>query len=983
MGASLKERVCRASRRDDCPEHGSLLDAVSREGAIIMLAACLGLGCLTSSGGDVLAPEEVSMLAVPRMHVPPAIDGVVGSNEWREAVAISGPCSWDKHVLIPRPTTFFLAWDPEHIYLACRTYLKPGYKPHVPNGRSDGLAYVFDDGLELVLKPMGRNVTFDDAGAAYKFFLNCLGYVGDMTRLELGQQLKNWVPRFKTGARITDPGSAPDGGSWWEVEMSGSLADFNLKGKNSAGDEWRAMLGINHFPIFMQTRIPCIGSYFESECRGYTRLVLVDGKPAVQFIMDSLSNLVTAARASMTISAHNPAKTPADLTIEINVADAIVRQEKLRIPGGGRAEFSLDQNLPGSVTNGKLRVSASLGDMTLLRYVAAFTCGAFPHILAPAQPGNPTEFAFRAVFNPVRNLLEVKGDTYYLPDPAASESMSYTVRDAHGEVITSGTVTNKAEWYYRSLITLPPLKPGTNTVEARITLGDGSVLGPMTANFEKIDEAAAFPEWWGKRFGDVERVLPPFEPIRRATGGGDGIPTFSCWGRTYGVTASGLPHSLVSQGAQVLAAPARIVVKVNGREEKISLGPAVITDEKDWRVQFAGKAEGGGLTFEARGWLEQDGLVYTELTYAPKDGIPLTVDALRMEFPIAEADADCLLCIGPGNNFSSKTTMIIPKGKRGRLWSTLDTGRAGSGMTVGSFYPTVWIGNERRGFLWWADSDRGWFPDDGVPAHEAVREKYSDFASGGPTHGSGTVIVFRNNIIGKPVKVVGPRILAFSYMGTPQKPLQHGWRCWAATEDGTFGVPHRNVRKDSKTGELVNKGGRQKNWIHPASRYPEEWAAMWAEQKTNTLCLGYPGADAYARARLPFNPYAARKGIQWGHMSFTLHGYGEKSLERHLYRYFGAEWYDHQETWNETFTDYVMYLFSRAFKEGGVHSTYWDITFPILHANLIGGLAYELPDGRLQRGYNGWNIRRFFMRLHALAFDNNLLPGCNGAHSTR
>ena len=33
-------------------------------------------------------------------------------------------------------------------------------------------------------------------------------------------------------------------------------------------------------------------------------------------------------------------------------------------------------------------------------------------------------------------------------------------------------------------------------------------------------------------------------------------------------------------------------------------------------------------------------------------------------------------------------------------------------------------------------------------------------------------------------------------------------------------------------------------------------------------------------------------------------------------------------------------------------------------------------------GYNGWNIRRFFMRLQALMVDNHLFPNGNGCHST-
>ena len=123
--------------------------------------------------------------------------------EWQGAAAISGPVDINGNVLLPRPTTFYLAWDAGHLYFACRTYLRPGYKPTIANGRSDGQAYVFDEGLELVFKPMGKNVTYVDAGAAYKLFLNALGNVGDLTRLELGQQLKNWGPKFKTAARLT------------------------------------------------------------------------------------------------------------------------------------------------------------------------------------------------------------------------------------------------------------------------------------------------------------------------------------------------------------------------------------------------------------------------------------------------------------------------------------------------------------------------------------------------------------------------------------------------------------------------------------------------------------------------------------------------------------------------------------------------------------------------------------------------------------
>ncbi len=45
-----------------------------------------------------------------------------------------------------------------------------------------------------------------------------------------------------------------------------------------------------------------------------------------------------------------------------------------------------------------------------------------------------------------------------------------------------------------------------------------------------------------------------------------------------------------------------------------------------------------------------------------------------------------------------------------------------------------------------------------------------------------------------------------------------------------------------------------------------------------------------------------------------------------------------------------------------MRSTYWDITFPTMFDDPLSGLAYRLPDGRIQRGYNGLNLRRFMMR---------------------
>lgn len=972
-------------------EHDATMNGCKRfltvmAGALLAMAAPVW----AQGGGDAqygLPPEQMPQLQIPRMSKPPVIDGAIEGEEWQEAVAVSGVGAFSKHQLIPRPTTFFLGWDEGHLYFAVRAYVRPGYKPSIPNGRSEGLAYVFDDGMELGWWPMGRNVPADKKKDSFKLFLNCLGFKGDCSRNSLGQQFKNWNPRFTVKTRITEPGTAPDGGSWWELEMSATPEDFELAGDHRAGDPWRLMLAFNHLPNapWNQSRIPCAGPFLDPF--GYTLTTLVENKPSVQMTMDSLQNLATDGTASMRIKAHNPTAQPVSLAVNIEVtrgeAAALTKTETLTVQPGKTAELALNEKAPEGVKGGVLSVSVKQGEEEIYRYGIPYEVGFMSGLLAPVTPPDPAKFNFFAQFNPVRSWLLVKGDTYYLPDPSKAKELRYSVVPeagggstglTAGKPVTEGVITEQSsEYFMQKLIELPPLKPGKYLVTATMSVEGAPDRGPMTATIVKKDEAKEFPEWWGKKFGDVERVLPPYTGVKRR---GD---TVSVILRDYQLSALGLPVSITAKDGPVSAAPARLVVVIDGQEHTAPLGKPRFTKVTDWRVEFEGKTKVAGLDVTAKGWVEQDGLVYVDLTYKPAGKAPVTLEALRIEYPLAEDDADALVCIGPGGNFSSRTTMLLPKAgsstltpgpsPRGRgeetqerLWSTLGTGITGSGMTVGSFYPTVWIGSERRGFLWWGDNDRGWVQESSVPAHEAVRQ-------------DGAVVLI-NNIVAKPTVLSEPRTISFSYIATPFKPLPKGWRATIATDNGTFWQPFRGVRKDSKTGEYIfpRPTSGHHNMIHPESRYPEEWPALWAEQKEK--------ADAHARSLQWIDPYGARSGINFTHMSFQIIGYGRKSLQNDLYAYFGPEWEGDEDTWNESYTDYAMYLFSPAFTDGGVRHTYWDLAFPRPYKNPLGGLSYILPDGREQKGYNGWNMRRFFMRLHALQVDAGLVPGANGFHSS-
>jgi hypothetical protein len=111
-----------------------------------------GMAKAAGTGGPI-TPEQVSSLLVTKMPNPPVIDGTIDATEWREAVAVSGVIAFHQGLLLPRPSTFFLGWDEKHLYMAARSYVRPGWKPRIRDGRSDGMAFVFDEGLELVFIP--------------------------------------------------------------------------------------------------------------------------------------------------------------------------------------------------------------------------------------------------------------------------------------------------------------------------------------------------------------------------------------------------------------------------------------------------------------------------------------------------------------------------------------------------------------------------------------------------------------------------------------------------------------------------------------------------------------------------------------------------------------------------------------------------------------------------------------------------------------
>lgn len=128
---------------------------------------CMGAYCGTQKPADIdsrleNAPEEpfVPLVDIPRMKVPPKIDGVVNENEWTGFASMDNfmaPATTNNAV---PATKCRLGFDDQALYLAFRCSLAAGIAPQANIKTHDGSVFA-DDSIELFIWPDGSKSSYD------------------------------------------------------------------------------------------------------------------------------------------------------------------------------------------------------------------------------------------------------------------------------------------------------------------------------------------------------------------------------------------------------------------------------------------------------------------------------------------------------------------------------------------------------------------------------------------------------------------------------------------------------------------------------------------------------------------------------------------------------------------------------------------------------------------------------------------------------
>ncbi|MCL5674350.1 MAG: DUF6067 family protein [Candidatus Omnitrophica bacterium] len=247
------------------------------------------------------------------------------------------------------------------------------------------------------------------------------------------------------------------------------------------------------------------------------------------------------------------------------------------------------------------------------------------------------------------------------------------------------------------------------------------------------------PVWLNNRLGYTHGKVPiPWTALKLKG------KKVSCLLRQYTFgSAAGLPSRINILGKNILAEPAKIIIKTDGRTISIPYGSFRIDEKKGTKISFGSSSTTGNLRITGKDWIEFDGFVWNRIRIFPF----LTstkIDSLAIEFPL--------------------------KKKYATLWwphtyvpnnGPFDAGYTPKKPFFSDPINLMRIGNAGHGIQFYFQDYKDWKYTQGK-GQELIPLKYS--------------YIVRYNLIDKPTTITKPLEFSFGYMALPSKPLNPYYR---------------------------------------------------------------------------------------------------------------------------------------------------------------------------------------------------------------
>jgi len=472
----------------------------------------------------------------------------------------------------------------------------------------------------------------------------------------------------------------------------------------------------------------------------------------------------------------------------------------------------------------------------------------------------------------------------------------------------------------RTAIKLQPVEVGYGKHRLDLTFYDntGKEVDRMSVDHDRVR-----PPWLGSIVGVHDKVLPGWTPVQV-----EGA-TVRVWGREIVLGGSGLPNAIVSQKANMLASPMRVILKAGGQEAPLRADADAPKVEKasETAAVTSGRMSGGPWHVETRITTEFDGMMKVEMTLSRDTPGPL--DGFVVEMPLKAQHAKLLgYWTGHGNFRGATGYGALPAGE-GVVFASNKINRQRSDALQGSFIPYLALADDRRGLAWFAENDKGWSKSMEAPALEVERK--------------GEVVTLRMNVINEKTELTEPTTFVFALHPTPVKAVSKDWR--SLTRTCNFGYVDSFSKQQLKNDE---------DWGN-FNIFPHQYNWEAAAGRSKMHQFFYKGGYGYDKPIL----YIDRNWV----------GLPPDASE------FGGIWY------RSGFYRYVpearncsLWNLNEWLNHGIIKGFYIDDAWIGTFKDPDTGPAYRLPDGKVQPGFEFFDYREFCKRLRWLFIDNNMEP---------
>ncbi len=448
----------------------------------------------------------------------------------------------------------------------------------------------------------------------------------------------------------------------------------------------------------------------------------------------------------------------------------------------------------------------------------------------------------------------------------------------------------------------------------------------------------------GMKALEDDTVLPPWTPVKYAK------KRVSVWGREYKLSGNGILEAIKATGALLLKAPIMLEITVNGKKQKLNFSDPEIVKQGRGRITLKRQSEVGTLKASIEYMIEFDGMVWSKLNIKPEKQ---KISEMKLIIPFSKENTKFIHYVGAPTVYESQD---LVKNSFSRALGTK------KGLLFKSGFKTnVWIGDNNRGLLWFAESEQNWWPKQRDDMIEVSRNNRGDVEL--------VLNMVTENI---PYGSRSELVYSFGLMATPVKPLPEGWR------GETFSAQYDSFTKDWR-GTCLIYWPNEWRWMmldpepHRALNVERNRTKIKRDSSEKRKIIPYWTRLHYpVKADEKINPDAVKMQKEWSTIPGRPGG-GSHQMYRAACT---SEW-----------TDYLVWCVDQWTKiMGNIDGVYIDETQPIPNSKALSGGGYDDLKGVRRPTFEVFGSRNFIKRVtYNIWKRNNAVPSsiahCSATHT--